>query len=93
MARTIDRSVLMSLALMVVLASSALAELDERTLIDLTYPFDEQTIYWPHNKPFAWEQTSWGSSPGDTGTPRRNSVLRSMEERISTLRFTLPRKG
>lgn len=64
MARTIDRSVLVSLALMVVLASSALAELDERTLIDLTYPFDEHTIYWPHNKPFAWEQTSWGSSPG-----------------------------
>lgn len=63
MARTIGRFALLSMAL-VVFISSARAELDDRTLIDLTYPFDEQTIYWPHNKPFAREQTSWGPSTG-----------------------------
>jgi kynurenine formamidase len=33
-------------------------------LVDMTYPFDEQTLYWPHNKPFEWEKTSWGPSHG-----------------------------
>ena len=36
------------------------AEVDDRKLIDLTYPFDEHTIAWPTNKPFTWEKTSWG---------------------------------
>lgn len=30
------------------------------TLLDLTYPFDEHTIYWPNNASFHWEQSSWG---------------------------------
>lgn len=30
------------------------------TLVDLTYPFDEHTIYWPNNAPFHWEKSSWG---------------------------------
>jgi kynurenine formamidase len=30
------------------------------TLLDLTYPFDEHTIYWPNNTPFHWEKSSWG---------------------------------
>ena len=30
------------------------------TLVDLTYPFDEDTIYWPNNAPFHWEKSSWG---------------------------------
>ncbi len=30
------------------------------SLLDLTYPFDEQTIYWPNNAPFHWEKSSWG---------------------------------
>lgn len=64
MARMNGKSVLLSMAALVVLTSSAQAELDDRPLIDLTYPFDEHTIYWPHNKPFAWEQTSWGPSSG-----------------------------
>ena len=29
-------------------------------VVDMTYPFDKQTLYWPHNKPFQWEKTSWG---------------------------------
>jgi kynurenine formamidase len=28
--------------------------------VDLTYPFDQQTIYWPHNQHFQWEKTNWG---------------------------------
>lgn len=63
MARTVGQFVLLGMAAMVVLAGAARAELDGRTLLDLTYPFDEHTIYWPHNTPFAWEQTSWGPSP------------------------------
>jgi len=31
-------------------------------VVDMTYPFDEQTLYWPHNKSFQWEKTSWGSN-------------------------------
>lgn len=31
-----------------------------KNLIDLTYPFDERTIYWPNNAPFHWEKSSWG---------------------------------
>ncbi len=30
--------------------------------IDLTYPFDETTIYWPTDKSFHWEKTKWGVS-------------------------------
>jgi len=30
------------------------------TLVDLTYPFDEHTIYWPNNAPFHWEKSNWG---------------------------------
>ncbi len=30
------------------------------TILDLTYPFDEQTIYWPNNESFHWEKSSWG---------------------------------
>ncbi len=30
------------------------------TFVDLSYSFDEHTIYWPNNAPFHWEQSSWG---------------------------------
>src|SRR5947208_6865936 len=42
----------------------AAAQLDERKLVDLTYPFDERTVYWPTNKPFQWEKTAWGMTAG-----------------------------
>ena len=32
------------------------------TLIDLTYPFDDQTVYWPNNKPFQWKKLQWGKN-------------------------------
>lgn len=31
-----------------------------RTLLDLTHPFDEHTIYWPKNRPFERQDTSRG---------------------------------
>lgn len=32
----------------------------EATVIDLTHPFDDRTIYWPTNQSFEWEKTDWG---------------------------------
>ncbi|MFN0087503.1 MAG: cyclase family protein [Blastocatellia bacterium] len=39
-------------------------DLDEAKLIDLTYSFDDKTIYWPTAKPFQWEREAWGPSKG-----------------------------
>lgn len=33
-------------------------------LLDMTYPYDEDTIYWPTAKPFHLEKVSWGFSEG-----------------------------
>ncbi|OQW57355.1 MAG: cyclase [Proteobacteria bacterium HN_bin10] len=33
-----------------------------RQLVDLTYSFGEETIYWPKNKAFTWEKTAWGQT-------------------------------
>ncbi len=38
--------------------------LDEARVIDLTYSFDDKTIYWPTAKPFTWEKEAWGVSTG-----------------------------
>src|SRR5262245_64633379 len=38
----------------------AFAGIDESKLVDLTYPFDEETVFWPTNKPFTWEKAAWG---------------------------------
>ncbi|SIN79495.1 Kynurenine formamidase [Singulisphaera sp. GP187] len=32
--------------------------------IDLTYAFDKDTIYWPTDKSFQWDRTTWGPSKG-----------------------------
>ena len=46
-------------------ASAALAtDLEHSKIIDLTYPFNEQTIYWPTAKSFQHEKVSWGKAPG-----------------------------
>lgn len=50
--------------LVVCLCASASAEIEERKLLDLTYPLDEQTIAWPKNKPFTRENTAWGNAAG-----------------------------
>ncbi len=38
----------------------AAAPIDETKLVDLTHPFDENTVYWPTEKPFRWEKGVWG---------------------------------
>jgi kynurenine formamidase len=40
------------------------AQIDTSKLVDLTWPYDEKTIYWPTGKAFQWEKESWGPSPG-----------------------------
>jgi len=36
--------------------------IDESKVVDLTYPFNEDTIYWPTAQSFQHEITSWGPS-------------------------------
>ena len=31
-------------------------------VVDLTYSYDDQTIYWPTAQPFKWEKEAWGTS-------------------------------
>jgi kynurenine formamidase len=40
------------------------SRIDESKIVDLTYSFDEKTVYWPTAKPFLWEKESWGRSAG-----------------------------
>src|SRR5262249_23019405 len=40
------------------------SRIDESKIVDLTYSFDENTVYWPTAKPFQWEKESWGRSAG-----------------------------
>ena len=37
--------------------------LDKSKLVDLTYDFDDATIYWPTAKPFHLEKADWGVTP------------------------------
>ncbi|MFQ5992523.1 MAG: cyclase family protein [Nitrospiraceae bacterium] len=43
---------------------SACAQEPSDRILDLTYPFDEGTVYWPTNKSFQWEKTAWGITSG-----------------------------
>lgn len=38
--------------------------INDAKLVDLTYAFDDKTIYWPTAKPFEWQKESWGKSAG-----------------------------
>ena len=38
--------------------------LDETRLVDLSWPFDAGTLYWPNAEPFRLERTSWGADEG-----------------------------
>lgn len=40
--------------------SKFLMEVGSSRLLDMSYSFDESTIYWPTDKPFRWEQNRWG---------------------------------
>ena len=48
-----------------ILASTAVAiEIDPAKVVDLTYPFGAETIYWPTAKRFALETVQEGDTPG-----------------------------
>ncbi len=34
-----------------------------QTIIDLTHPFNEHTVYWPGQQSFHWQETDWGPTP------------------------------
>ena len=54
-----------SLAVLVWITTATAADvIDESKVIDLTYSFDEHTIYWPTAKPFEFHRESWGTSAG-----------------------------
>ena len=38
--------------------------IDRSKLVDMSYPFDKTTVYWPTAKPFEWHKDVWGPSPG-----------------------------
>jgi kynurenine formamidase len=40
----------------------AAASIDTSKLVDLTYSFDEHTVYWPTASPFRWKKEAWGPS-------------------------------
>jgi kynurenine formamidase len=42
--------------------TSSLATLGPDRVVDMSYAFDEKTIYWPTDKPFRWEKNAWGPS-------------------------------
>ena len=50
-----------SFALMMALPAHAI---DEKKLVDLTYPFSAETHHWPTAKPFHLEKVSEGRTPG-----------------------------
>jgi kynurenine formamidase len=54
------------LGVLLFLAGCAAAPaLDESRLVDLTWAFDERTIYWPTARPFDLEPAAWGRDEAD----------------------------
>ena len=35
---------------------------DPRKVVDLSYPYDERTVYWPTAEGFQWKEDAWGVS-------------------------------
>lgn len=58
------RTAAVLLMLIAVMPFSACARGGSAQVLDLTYPFDRDTVYWPNNRPFQWEQTDWGMTSG-----------------------------
>lgn len=56
------RSILISACALLVTACASPSPRLPQHVIDLTYGFDDQTIYWPTNKPFHWERQNWGTT-------------------------------
>ena len=52
----------MPIALLLVAAVAAGPAIDESKVVDLTYSFSRDTIYWPTAKPFTLEKAAWGET-------------------------------
>ena len=52
------------MAAMLCAASAGAIEIDPAKVVDLTYPFGAETIYWPTAKRFALETVQEGETPG-----------------------------
>ncbi|MCW5980944.1 MAG: cyclase family protein [Bryobacteraceae bacterium] len=50
--------------LLTAVSAPAQVRIDEKALVDLTYAFDEKTIYWPTDMHFQWKQTHAEMTPG-----------------------------
>jgi kynurenine formamidase len=46
------------------LCPSPVHAVDDKKLVDLTYPFSAETLFWPTAKPFQLEKVSEGQTPG-----------------------------
>lgn len=57
-------SLAMVFLLILCTSSPVFADIEGRTLVDLTYPLDEETVFWPTNKPFKWDRAAWGTTAG-----------------------------
>jgi kynurenine formamidase len=44
--------------------TSLVSQDPKEKLLDMTYPYDENSIYWPTAKPYHMEKVSWGISEG-----------------------------
>lgn len=53
----------LSLAITVLWFAVRADAIDEKKLVDLTYPFSEQTLHWPTAKPFQLEKINEGVTP------------------------------
>ena len=77
-------------AFVLVAAGCATAPIDLKKLevVDLTYAFDEHTLYWP-NSPSGFElkRLAYGPTPAAISIRRTRSVRRSMAARTSMRRF------
>ncbi|WP_455376955.1 cyclase family protein [Petrachloros mirabilis] len=58
------RKLLMVLLAILCIPAAAIAGIEGDTLVDLTYPLDEETVFWPTNKPFKWDKAAWGTTAG-----------------------------
>jgi kynurenine formamidase len=45
-------------------AAGTTLDLAHSRLLDLTYSFDENTVYWPTAEGFKWTKDQWGPTPG-----------------------------
>jgi kynurenine formamidase len=61
--RSLRKKLMLVLVCLVVVAVFSACGSKER-LLDMTYPYDENTIYWPTAKSFKLEKVSWGIAEG-----------------------------